>query len=89
VNTYNQILYSGSSIYSPTGTLVASPPLPQIFNFQTVAPGLIYTPDTNTIYSTSTGSATWTSVYPYGGEGAAAAGDVVFLSGARVVVQSQ
>jgi hypothetical protein len=87
--------YTGSAIYSPTGTLVASPPLPEIKNFQTVGPGLIYTPDSNTIYSTSTGKATWTSVYPYGevyppqGAGATADGDVVFLSGARVVVQSQ
>jgi len=87
--------YTGSAIYSPTGTLVASPPLPEIKNFQTVGPGLIYTPDSNTIYSTSTGKATWTSAYPYGevyppqGAGATADGDVVFLSGARVVVQSQ
>jgi hypothetical protein len=56
---------------------------------QTVGSGVIYAPDLNTIYSTSTGSATWTSTYPHGGVGAAAAGDVVFLSGARVVVQSQ
>lgn len=81
--------YSGCAIYSPTGTLIASPPLPEIMNFQTVGSGLIYAPDANTIYSTSTGSATWTSTYPHGGVGAAAAGDVVFLSGARVVVQSQ
>jgi hypothetical protein len=58
-------------------------------NFQTVGSGLIYAPDSNTIYSTSTGSVTWTSMYPHQGVGAAAAGDVVFLSGARVVVQSQ
>jgi Putative Ig domain len=83
------ITYNGCSIYSSTGTLIASPPLPEIMNFQTVSSGLIYTPDSNTIYSTSTGSATWTSIYPYGGVGATAAGDVVFLSGARVVVQSQ
>jgi hypothetical protein len=81
--------YSGCAIYSPTGTLIASPPLPEIMHFQTVGSGLIYTPDSNTIYSTSTGSATWTSTYPYGGVGATAVGDVVFLSGARVVVQSQ
>jgi hypothetical protein len=82
-------VYTGCAIYSPTGTLVASPPLPQIMSFQTVGSGLIYTPDSNTIYSTSTGGATWTSAYPYGGVGATADGDVVFLSGARVVAQSQ
>jgi hypothetical protein len=82
-------VYSGSAIYSPTGTLIASPPLPEIMNFQTVGSGLIYTPDSNTIYFTSSGSATWTSTYSYGGVGATADGDVVFLSGARVVVQSQ
>jgi hypothetical protein len=81
--------YNGCNIYSPTGTLISSPPLPEIMNFQTVGSGLIYAPDSNTIYSTSTGSATWTSMYPYGGVGAAADGDVAFLSGARVVVQSQ
>lgn len=81
--------YNGCTIYSPNGTVISSPPLPEIQSFQSVSAGLIYTPDTNTIYSTSTGGATWSSNYPYGGVGATTGTDVVFLSGARVVVQSQ
>jgi hypothetical protein len=83
------VQYNGCSIYSPTGTVLSTPPLPEIQSFQTVSPGLIYTPDSNTLYSTTTGAATWTSPYPYGRVGATAGGYVVFLSGARVVVQSQ
>jgi hypothetical protein len=89
VDKYGTIQYNGCIIYSPTGTVLSSPPLPEIGSFQTVSPGLIYTPDSNTIYSTSTGQATWTSTYPYGFGGATAGGYVVFLSGARVVAQSQ
>ena len=81
--------YNGCIIYSPTGTVLSTPPLPAIGFFQTVSPGLIYTQDSNTIYSTSTGQATWTSTYPYGGNGATPGGYVVFASGARVVAQSQ
>jgi hypothetical protein len=86
---FDNIYYNGCTIYSPTGGVLSSPPLPEIGRFQTVSPGLIYIPDSNTIYSTSTGAATWTSPYPYGGVGATANGQVVFQSGARVVVQSQ
>ncbi len=82
--------YLGCTIYSPGGTPDSSPSLPEIQSFQNVSAGLIYVPASNTIYSTSSsGSATWTSNYPSGGVGATAGGDVVFLSGARVVVQSQ
>lgn len=81
--------YNGCTIYSSSGVAISSPPLPEIQHFQPVSPGLIYTPDSNTIYSTSSGQATWTSPYPYGGVGATAGGYVVFLSGARVVAQSQ
>jgi len=84
-----QMQYNGCVIYSPTGTSLSTPPLPAIGFFQTVGPGLIYTPDSNTIYSISTGEPTWTSTYPYGGNGATAGGYVVFASGARVVAQSQ
>ena len=91
--TYNskteQTTYQGSTIYTPTGTAVSSPGLPQILSFQPLTSSSIYVPATNTIYSTSTGSSTWTSTYPNGGKGAVVNNQVIFLSGARVVVQSQ
>lgn len=83
------VRYNGCIIYSPAGAVLSSPPLPEIQSFQPLSPSLIYTPDSNTIYSTSTGTATWSSTYSYGGLGATADGYVVFLSGARVVAQSQ
>jgi Putative Ig domain len=82
-------IYQNATIYSPDGSAGATIPLPELQSFQVVSSGLIYSPDTNAIYSTTTGSATWTSSYPSEGVGATAAGEVVFLSGARVVVQSQ
>jgi hypothetical protein len=88
-DVFGQIHYSGCTIYSPTGAVLSSPPLPEIQSFQSVSPGLIYTPDSNTIYSTSSGKPTWTSTYRYGGVGATASGYVVFLSGARVVAENQ
>lgn len=83
------VRYNGCIIYSPAGSVLSSPPLPEIQSFQPLSPSLIYTPDSNTIYSTSTGTAIWSTTYPYGGVGATAGTDVVFLSGARVVTQSQ
>ena len=36
---FGYITYSGCTIYSPTGAVLSSPPLPEIQSFQTVSPG--------------------------------------------------
>ncbi|WP_187148904.1 Ig domain-containing protein [Candidatus Korobacter versatilis] len=80
----------GATIYSPTGVALATPLLPAFtMPVQPLSSGLVYSSDYNQILSTSTGEATWTSGYPYGGFGAAANGYVVFVSGARLVALSQ
>ncbi len=57
------------AIYSPSGTVLANPPLPQFWQpFQTVTPDTIYIPQLNGIYSLTTGQPTWTSPYHADGD---------------------
>jgi hypothetical protein len=68
VNQYTQTangpVYSGCTIYSSTGTVLATPPLPELGGIQTVTSDTVYAPNLNAIYSLTTGQATWTSPYP-------------------------
>jgi putative Ig domain-containing protein len=89
-----QVVYAGSVIYSNTGsTLVANVPLPQLVSLQVVEANSIYDQNTNKIYSTVTGKATFSSTSPtqgYGsvaGVGAVAGTNVVFASGSQILVQ--
>jgi Putative Ig domain len=96
VNNYDSKYagYLGSSIYDPTGALLASPVLADLSAFQVVtpqqpSPDLIYSPQFNAIYSLSSGATTWASgsvstgpYYPAPpGIGAVAGQQIVFMSG--------
>ncbi|MFZ0392557.1 MAG: putative Ig domain-containing protein [Terracidiphilus sp.] len=58
------VVYSGCTIVSPTGATVASCSLPELQSIQPVTSDEVYVPNQNTIYSLTTGQATWTSPYP-------------------------
>jgi hypothetical protein len=84
--------YLGCSIYSATGALLASPPLPELKNIQLVAVDTVYDPSRNSIYSLTTGQPVWTGTYPISanpftvtGVGDIAGSSVVYKSGPKVV----
>jgi hypothetical protein len=78
--------YTGTTLYDPTGNVLATPALPALTSFQTVTPGTIYAPAQNSIYSLSSGEATWTNGLPSTGLGAVAGNYVTFGSGTEIVV---
>ena len=91
VNSYTsgrQLVYAGSTIYDPTGAKVATPPLPELREFQVATSDWIYSAQQNTIYSLTTGVAVWTSPNPSAGIGAVSGSNIVFESGTRVLVES-
>jgi hypothetical protein len=53
--------YAGTTIFSPSGTNLGSAPIPQIQCFQVVSSDSIYSPQTQTIFSVTTGTTTWVS----------------------------
>jgi hypothetical protein len=53
--------YDGTTIFSPSGTNLGSAPIPQIQSFQVVSSDSIYSPQTHTIFSVTTGATTWMS----------------------------
>jgi hypothetical protein len=55
------VVYVGSSIFSPTGTNLGSSPIPQIQNPQMLTSDSIYSPQTNTITSVTSGTTLWAS----------------------------
>jgi len=73
VNEYNPATmlgaptFAGVSIYSPTGVLLGTSPLTELRAFQVLDADHIYSPETNTILSVSTGATTWRSINPYSG----------------------
>ena len=82
--------YIGTTIYSPTGAVLGTPPLPQLQSIQPVTSDTVYVPSRNAIYSVTTGQTTWTSPYlpdsgVQQGIGAVAGPYVVFESEGRVI----
>ena len=73
----NPPVYSGCTIVSPTGVVLAAPPLPELHNIQPLTSDAIYAPDKNAIYSLTTGATTWTSPYSGGGSIGAVSGSYV------------
>ncbi|HEY1807195.1 MAG TPA: hypothetical protein VGG42_01475 [Acidobacteriaceae bacterium] len=57
-------VYTGATIYSPTGAIVGTPALPELWIVQPIDSDTIYSPERNALYSVSTGQAAWTSPYP-------------------------
>lgn len=82
---------SGTTIYSPTGAVIGTPPLPMIGAFQTVSPDVIYVSGDNAMYSVTSGQKTWSSPYAADtdqgnyGPGAVAGSHVVFESEGKVI----
>jgi hypothetical protein len=56
--------YTGSTIYSPTGAVLATPALPALSSIQMVTANTVYSPQFNAIYSLTTGAAKWTGTPP-------------------------
>ena len=86
--------YSNSTIYSPTGSSLATVPLAaELASIQPVTSDTVYSPGKNAIYSLTSGQATWTSPYlpdaqsapPGGGVGVVAGSYVVFETEGRVI----
>ena len=91
-STPNYIPGSVYVIYSPSGTVLANPPLPYFWlPFQTVTSDTIYLSELNGIYSLTTGQPTWTSPYHADGDstqwgpGAVTGNYVVFESEGNVL----
>jgi hypothetical protein len=90
--------YAGADIFSSSGTNLGSATIPQIQNFQVVSGDSIYSPNTNTIMSLTTGATLWASAdasctgYDTAcsvdiGVGAVTGSQVIFSSGALVLAQ--
>jgi hypothetical protein len=91
VNNYNVqpsgvAEYTGATIYSPTGAVVASPKLQELTSIETINSDQVYSPSRNSIYSLSTGATIFGDgkllSTPSGGT--AVAGYAVFPSGSLV-----
>jgi hypothetical protein len=103
VNTYascldsTQACYTGATIYGPTGTKLAAPPIEEIDSLQVVSSDLVYSQQSNEVISLTSGTSTWMSQDPFGGGGACcptepqwgvfAGSAIVFVSGNLVVAQ--
>jgi len=55
VDSEASVVYSGATIYSASGAVLATPALPELQNLETVNADSIYSPDRNSIYSLTTG----------------------------------
>jgi hypothetical protein len=86
-NSSNGYSYVAAHIYGPTGTLLGSPPLPEVDSFQVISADLIYAPGPNQILSVTSGAAAWQSADATAGPGAITSVEVVFVSGTLVLAQ--
>lgn len=82
VGTGDYPSYIGCTIYSPTGTVLATPALPQLNTIQTVTSDTVYSQ--GAIYSLTTGKPTWTNPYD-NAFGVVAGSYVVFESQGKVI----
>jgi hypothetical protein len=74
---------------SATGSPIATVPLPELLTFQPVNSSSLYTPALNTIFALPSGNTLYTSSTPASGQGAVVGSNVVFTSGARIVVDTR
>jgi hypothetical protein len=92
------LAYEGADIFSSSGANLGSAPIPQIQNFQVVSGDSIYSPQTNTIVSLTTGAPSWISgdaycygcdiiAYPAVTTGAITGSQVIFALGHLVLSQ--
>ena len=90
-------VYLGADIFSSSGISLGAAPVPQLQSLQVVGSDSIYSPQTNTILSLTTGATSWASAdpicqvdysecpIPYAG--AVTGSQVIFVSGALVLAQ--
>jgi hypothetical protein len=93
------VLYTGGAIFSPSGTNLGSSPIPPLQNPQVLAGDSIYSPQTNTITSVTSGSTLWASADAFcilslnspgcsaTNAGAASGSQVIFALGNFVLAQ--
>lgn len=84
---FGDIHYEGSHVLDSTGHELATPALPELWEFQTLNSDRIYSPEVNSIFSLSDGDSIWTSAYSSRGMGAAAGSRIFFTSDATVRVE--
>jgi len=88
--TGTDLVYTGSTVYNSSGNETSAPALPELGRgdpVQVLSADSLYDPYLNSIYSVSTGQATWTSPSPSTGIGAVAGSGVVFASQNLVLIQ--
>jgi hypothetical protein len=95
------LMFTGANLYSPTGTLISSTPLPATGPVQVVSSTSLYNGPTNSIYSLTSGAETWASGSPFtqdivqspngtpgsGLAGAVAGSYVIFESGNLILAE--
>jgi hypothetical protein len=93
------VVYSGASIFSPAGTNLGSSPIPQIQSPEILTSNSIYSHQTNTITSATSGSTLWASADAFcilslnspacnaTNAGAASGSQVIFALGNLVLAQ--
>ena len=93
------MVYDGASIFSPSGTNIGSSPIPQIQSTQLLTGDSIYSPQTNTIMSVTSGATLWASADAFcilslkspacnvTNAGAASGSQVIFALGNLVLAQ--
>ncbi len=84
INTKVGVRYDACFIYDDLGNKMSSPALPELRRVQSLGADSLYSPDKNSIFSVTTGAATWTTSTPSRSVGAVAGPFVVFASGAVV-----
>jgi hypothetical protein len=95
VNQYRQVyrpvaetVYVNAAIFSSAGVQLDTLPLPMLKSIQTVTSDSVYAPNSNAIYSLTTGEPVWTGSFLSSGMGAVAGSYVVYLSGHSVLVEA-
>jgi hypothetical protein len=78
-------VFDHATVDSPTGVELSQPPLPELPFVQVLGADSVYSQDRNSIYTVSSGAATWLSPTASRGIGAVAGANVVFASGHSVL----
>jgi hypothetical protein len=92
------VFYTGATIYGPTGTKLATPPIGgvcaiqwesgEIDSLQVVSSDLVYSQQSNDVVSLTSGASTWASQDPFSGQWGVFAGSAIaFVSGNLVLAQ--
>jgi hypothetical protein len=83
---HSMMTFQKAVIYDNQGTLVATPPLPEILEFQTVSANQIYDRRQRAIFDVNTGASLWSATPPPGGPSALTQARAVLTDDHRVHV---